>query len=109
MPMPVFDKDDNMVMLEVNDVFCIHRNVKKRRISVTAESGEYYIPSTIEQINCIMSSMGFLLIDKNNVINVCRIKSIDGNKVTVDGATYEVSRRKLVALKEMISNFRPLT
>lgn len=107
--MPVFDKDDNMIMLELNNVFSIHRDMSTRRFVVTAECGEYYIPSTIEQIGEIMQSLGFLLIDKNNVINVCRIKSIYGNEVTVDGRTYVVSRRKMVILKEMIAKNGPLT
>ncbi|MDQ0062327.1 LytTR family transcriptional regulator DNA-binding domain-containing protein [Paenibacillus harenae] len=109
MPMPVFDKDNNMLMLEVGNIFCIHKNVKTRKILVTAESGEFYVPSTIEQIGDIMHPMGFLQIDKNNVINVCRIKSLEGNEVSVDGSTYEVSRRQLITLKEMITKYRPLT
>lgn len=109
MPMPVFDEDGNMVMLDLNNIFCIHRDMNTRQFHVTAECGEYYIPSTIEQIGEVMNTMGFLLIDKNNVINVCRIKSIVGNEVTVDGSTYVVSRRKMVVLKEMISKGKPLT
>lgn len=109
MPMPVFDKDNNMIMLELENIFSIHRDKSTRRFVVTAECGEYYIPSTIEQIGEIMNVLGFLLIDKNNVINVCRIKSIVGNEVTVDGTTYVVSRRKMIVLKRMITKNRPLT
>ena len=68
MPMPVFDKQNNAVMLEVGEIFSIQKD-GSRKIMVIAENGEYYLPSTIEEINLIMNPFGFLLIDKNNVIN----------------------------------------
>lgn len=107
MPMPVFDQENNLINIEVEEVFCIYKLDKSRKIVVTSERGEYFLPSTVDQIGELMRPFGFLKIDKNRVINVYRIKRIEGNDVTVDGFTYTISRRKMKILKEMLSNYRP--
>ena len=101
--MPVFDKDDNMLMIEVPDVFCVYREVKTRRIVVIAECGEYYLPTTIKQISAILGPSGFQQIDKNKIINVAKVKRYKNGKVTLDGSTFTVSRRNRKPLEDKLN------
>lgn len=102
MPMPVFDEEDNLVNLDVDEVYCIYKNEKSRRIIVEARCGEYYLPSTINQIKNIMERSGFLLIDSNRLVNAKHIKGIEGNSVTVDGKTYHVTRSNLKSINDFL-------
>lgn len=103
MPMPVFDNDGNMLSVEVKDVYAIYKENKTRRIVVITEAGEFYLPTTVKQVANIMKSSGFLQVDKKSIINVSKVKEFENNKVTVDGSTFEVSRRSRRILRRMLS------
>lgn len=104
MPMPVFNETNDLIYLEISDVFCIYKCLQTRKIIVTSELGEYYLPSTIEQINAIMEPAGFMQIDKNRIINVRQVKSFVNGEAHVDGSFYTVSRRNRSKLKRMLDD-----
>lgn len=104
MPMPVFDENNKNHTIEIDEVFSMYKKVKERRIIVTSQCGEFYIPSTIDQIGVILEPLGFCQIDKNRIINVDRVKEYKSGVVHVDGEFYTVSRRNRKKLKEMIEN-----
>jgi DNA-binding LytR/AlgR family response regulator len=102
MPMPVFNDANELVYIEIPTIFSIYKDPKSRKIIVEAECGEYYLPSTIEQLDIIMSEVGFMLIDKNRIINLDQIKTYENGVVEVDGSQYFVSKRKRKKLEELI-------
>lgn len=102
MPMPVFNDANDLVYLEIPMIFSIYKDPKSRKIIVEAECGEYYLPSTIEQIDLIMSASGFMLIDKNRIINLDQVKEYVNGRVEVDGSHYYVSKRKRKQMEELI-------
>ena len=102
MPMPVFDQDDNMLMLELSEVFCIYKNENTRRIIVEARCGVYYLPSTIIQIKNIMEPSGFIQIDSNRLVNSRHIKDFDYDVIAVDGKSYYVSRSNRKAVRTFL-------
>lgn len=103
MPMPVFDNVGNMLNIEVRDVYAIYKENKTRRIVVIAEAGEFYLPTTVKQVADIMSKSGFLQVDKKSIINVSKVKEFKDNKVTVDGSTFDVSRRSRRILRALLN------
>lgn len=104
MAIPVFDKNDKLVHLEIDEVYSIYKQEKSRRITVESTRGEFYLPSTINQIKRIMEPSGFFLIDKNRIVNLKHVKAYERCKVTVDGSKYTVSRRNRKELEEKLSN-----
>lgn len=103
MPIPAFDMKGNMLNVEVSEVICIYRDEKTRRIIIKAtNNGEYYLPSTIKQINELMARSGFFQIDKNKIINLSQIKNYENGHVTLDGSTYTVSRRNRAELESIL-------
>lgn len=102
MPMPVINESNELVYIEIDEVFCIYKDSKTRKIVVKAECGKYYIPSTIEQINLIMKQLGFALIDSNRIINIAQVKSYENGEVHVDGKYFYVSRRNRANLKRLL-------
>lgn len=102
MPMPVFNQINELVYIEIPEIYSIHKDSKSRKIIVTAQCGEYYLPSTIEQVDSIMSDAGFFLIDKNRIINVDQVKEFNDGQVHVDGSYYDVAKRKQRKLQQLI-------
>jgi DNA-binding LytR/AlgR family response regulator len=102
MPMPVFNQDNVLVYIEIPEIYSIYKDKKSRKIIVTAECGEYYLPSTIDQVDTIMSESGFMLIDKNRIINVNQVKHFENGEVEVDGSAYIVAKRKRKKLIQML-------
>lgn len=104
MPMPVINESDDLVFIETEDIYCIYKDPKTRKITVTAECGVYYLPSTIDQILLIMQRLGFALIESNRIVNVAQVKEFDGEVVHVDGQYYYVSRRNRANLWKLIGS-----
>ena len=102
MPMPVINQNNELVTIEVSEIFSIYKDMKSRKIVITAECGEYYIPSTINQIILIMESSGFAQIDKNRIINLNQVKRFENGEVTIDGSEYWVAKRRRAKLKRLI-------
>ena len=106
MPMPVFDCQNVMHYLEIEELIRIYKE-QSRRIIVQAESGSYYIPSTIAQISEIMSPLGFYQINSNLIVNVNKIMEYDGGhyaKVTIaDGSVHDVSRDRKKGLEAKLN------
>lgn len=102
MPMPVYDKDDNLHMIEIHEVTSVSKDEKTRRIMVYAKCGEYYLPSTISQIETLMVPYGFIKIDKNRIINLSQVESYNNGILQVDGLTLIVSRRNRKRLRKAL-------
>lgn len=106
MAIPVFDSENNLIYIEVKDIFAIYKEDKTRKIVVRSEKGEHYFPWTLEQISLIMSDYDFAQIDKNKIVNLYQVKDYSDKKVTVDGNTYEVSRRRKVEFEKKLQKYR---
>ncbi|WP_214630031.1 LytTR family DNA-binding domain-containing protein [Paenibacillus agaridevorans] len=105
MSMPVFDENNEVVEIDTAEIFCIFKD-EARRIMVKIECGDYYFPTTIEQINTIMEKYGFYQIDKNHVINVKQVKAFKRGEVYIDGVHYYVATRRQKGLKELLQRSR---
>ncbi|OUS73021.1 hypothetical protein B1748_23735 [Paenibacillus sp. MY03] len=105
MPMPVFDENNEVVEMDTDEIFCIFKD-ETRRIVVQTESGNYYFPSTIEQIQAIMGKYGFYQIDKNHVINVKQVKAFKRGEVFIDGVHYYVAARRQKGLMDILRRSR---
>jgi DNA-binding LytR/AlgR family response regulator len=106
MPMPVFDSNNEMQYVEVDEVIDINKESSTRRIIVNTECGDHYIPSTIAQIAEIMNPLGFHQINSNQIINLNKVEKYEGGhypRVTVSGVEYVVSRDRKKGLEARLN------
>lgn len=94
MPIPVFDKQNKLYFIEVDDVISLKREMMMRRIVITTNKCLYYLPTTLDQTALILEEYGFVKIDKNKIINIHKVSNYDKNSVTVEGINYPISRRR---------------
>lgn len=104
MSMPAFDQHNNLVDIEIEDIFCIYKDQKTRKIIIRTKNGIYYFPSTIDEIFEIMMKYDFFQIDKNHVINVVNVKAFRFDQVYIDSTHYYVARRRRSGLQKLIEN-----
>jgi len=102
MSIPVFDNNNRLFYVQINEIFMLQKEDKTRRVMVKTEKGEFYLPSTLEQISYVMNDFDFAQIDKNKIVNLNKVKHYGDKKVTVDGNTYDVSRRRRAEFEEKL-------
>lgn len=104
MRMPGFNQANELSFVDIPEIFTIYKNSISRKIIITAEQGEFYIPSTIDQINSIMTDYGFMQIDRNRIINLAQVKRVVGSNVYIDGTHYHVTKENKKLIEDLIEN-----
>lgn len=103
MTMPVIDENNEIFHMDTHDIFAIIRDAS-RKIIVTSTFGNFYVPSTMDQINTVMAPLGFFSINQSHIINLDQVKAYKKGDVYIDNTHYKVSRRRQDELLEIIEN-----
>jgi hypothetical protein len=92
---PVFDKSNILHHLRTGEVLSICKEGKTRRNIVRVSGNKFYLPHTIEQIDVLMSPLGFYQVNQNQIINLTQIDKYKNGIITIEGEEYFLSRRRI--------------
>lgn len=106
MQIPLIDENGKLVLIELDDMECIVKDEKSRKLRIGIGHNFYYVPSTLDQISCILCPLGFFKIDKNKIVNLAKIDEYKNGSITIGDRSFCVSRRNRTALKLEIDKHR---
>lgn len=86
----LFDSTDTIKIVELDEIYCIKKEFKTRKIVALTKYGRLYFPRTIKHLKLMLSAEGFLQIDKNRIINLDQIEGYKDGEVTIGGVKYTV-------------------
>lgn len=95
MPIPVFDKCDNLYRFHPSLISSIRRDEDTRHHMALVGDNEYYFTHTIKQRGIIMMPLGFFQINRNEIVNTTIIDKYKSGKITIRGRTYHLSRERI--------------
>lgn len=103
MSMPLIDENGELFYMDTRDIYALILN-KSRKIMVTSPFGNFYIPSTMNEINKILKQFGFFAINPSHIVNLDQVKAFNKGNVYVDNTHYKVARRRQEEFLEAIEN-----
>lgn len=88
----VFDSKRNVVTIQYKDII----NVKRvnRRLQYLTDEGLFYGANTLEELEELHASLGFKLVDKQNIINMNHVDNIIDGLAYVREVGYSIARRR---------------
>jgi hypothetical protein len=98
----VFDSERKVVTIQYKEILSVKR--VNRRLCYLTEEGLFYGAVTLEELAELHASLGFIMVDKRNVINMNQVDYMIKGCAFVHGVKYPISRRRLKTMTKYLEN-----
>ena len=101
--MYLFDDEDRMHDIAIEDIVCIKRSVRVRKIQFCTGTEWLHEPNNIDKLLKAYKPYGFYQIDKNKLININKVTRIENGEAWINGDKYPISRRQEPIIRKLLN------
>lgn len=94
MILPLIDENGNVVHLPTDEICCIEKDPKTRKILIHTVDARYRMPSTVEEIQDALSIYGYIQIDRHKLVNLKKVDRYEYGKLYIGLHAMEVAKRR---------------